>query len=49
MGLEAVFFVGAFVLLVALIYGVLRNRYRSPTERRVAESIVRKRYKNDET
>lgn len=43
------FFVGAFILLVALIYGVLRNRSPSRTERHVAESIVRKRYENNET
>lgn len=49
MGLEAVFFIGAFILLVTLIYGVLRNHYRSRTERRVADSIVRERYKNNET
>ncbi|WBL76572.1 hypothetical protein I3J27_26560 [Bradyrhizobium xenonodulans] len=49
MGLEAVFFIGAFILLAALIYGVLRNHYRSRTERHVADSIVRKRYKNNET
>ena len=49
MGLEAVFFIGAFVLLVALIHGVLRNRTRSRTERHVADSIVRERYKNNET
>jgi uncharacterized membrane protein len=49
MGLEIVFFVGAFILLVALIYAVLNNRYRSRTERHVADSIVRERYKNDET
>lgn len=49
MGLEAVFFIGAFILLVALIYGVLRNHYRSRAERHVADSIVRERYKNNET
>lgn len=49
MGLEIVFFIGAFILLVALIYGVLRNHYRSRTERHVADSIVRERYRNDET
>ncbi|WP_441237535.1 hypothetical protein [Bradyrhizobium sp. 930_D9_N1_4] len=49
MGLEAVFFVGAFILLVALIYGILRNRSRSRIERHVSDSIVRERYKNNET
>jgi len=49
MGLEIVFFIGAFILLAALIYGVLRNHYRSRVERHVADSIVRERYRNDET
>lgn len=49
MGLEAAFFIGALILLTALIYGVLRNRARSRTERHVAGSIVRERYKNNET
>lgn len=49
MGLEAVFFIGAFILLAALIYGVLRNHYRNRTEQHVADSLVRERYKNDET
>jgi hypothetical protein len=49
MGLEAVFFVGAFILLAALIYGVLRNRTRSRAERHVADDIVRERYQNNET
>jgi len=49
MGLEAVFFIGAFILLAALIYGVLRNRSRSRIERHVADSIVRERYENNET
>jgi hypothetical protein len=49
MGLEVIFFIGAFILLVALIYGVLRNHTRSRTERHVADSLVRERYKNNET
>lgn len=49
MGLEAVVLIGAFVLLAALIYGVLRHHDRSRAERHVADSIVRERYENNET
>jgi hypothetical protein len=49
MGLEIVFFIGAFALLVALIYGVLASHYRDRTGDHVAEEIVRERYRKDET
>jgi hypothetical protein len=49
MGLEAIYFVGAFVLLVALTYGVLSHRYRSRAADRVAEDITRDRYRKNET
>jgi uncharacterized membrane protein len=49
MGLEIVFFVGAFVLLVALIYAVLAYRYRDRAANHVAEEIARERYLKDET
>jgi ABC-type dipeptide/oligopeptide/nickel transport system permease component len=49
MGLEIVYFAGALVLLVALIYGTLSYRYRNRSADRVAEDIVRDRYRKNET
>ncbi|MCP1744064.1 hypothetical protein ABIF65_005730 [Bradyrhizobium japonicum] len=49
MGLEAVFFLGALVLLTAFIYGVLSYRYRNRALDRVAEDVTRGRYQRDET
>jgi hypothetical protein len=49
MGLEAVFFLGALVLLTALIYGVLSYRYRNRALDRVAEEVTRERYQKNET
>lgn len=48
MSFEIVFFAGAFVLLVALIYGMLSNRYRDRAAVRVAEEITRARYRADD-
>lgn len=48
MGLEAVFFIGAFILLVALIYGTLSYRYRNRAAVRAGDEVVRQRYRNDE-
>jgi hypothetical protein len=47
--METVFFIGAFILLVALIYGTLSYRYRNRAAQRTAEEIVRQRYKDNET
>lgn len=47
--MEAVFFIGALILLVALIYGTLSYHYRNRAAQRVGEEIVEQRYKNDET
>lgn len=49
MGLEAVYFVGALILLTALIYGTLTWRYRNRAADRMAEQIVRERYRHDQT
>src|SRR5215471_10912350 len=49
MGLEAVFFVGALVLLIALIYGVLNYHYRYRGTERVGDQIVRQRYRENES
>jgi hypothetical protein len=44
MGLEAVYFFGALVLLTALIYGTLSYRYRNRAATQVGEEITRERY-----
>ncbi len=49
MGLESLFFIGAFILLVALIYGVLSYRYRNRAAVRAADEIVAERYRRDQT
>jgi hypothetical protein len=48
-GLESVYFVGAFLLLAALIYGVLNNRYRNRAADRAGDKVVRERYRRNET
>ena len=49
MGLEAIYFLGAAVLLTALIYGTISYRYRNKAAARVGEEIVRERYRQDQT
>jgi hypothetical protein len=49
MGLEIVYFIGAFLLLVALIYATLSWHYRSRAATRVGDDITRERYKRNET
>ncbi len=44
MGLETVFFLGAFLLLAAMIYGTLSWHTRDRAAVRAAEEITRKRY-----
>lgn len=46
--MEAVFFIGAFVLLTALIYGSFSYRYRDRAAQRAGEQIVRDRYRHDQ-
>lgn len=48
MGLEAVYFIGAFVLLTALIYGTLSYRYRNRATTDAGEEIVRERYRQNQ-
>jgi len=48
MGLETAFFIGAFILLVALIYGTISYRYRSRAANRLGDEITRERYRNDQ-
>ncbi len=49
MGLEIVYFLGALVLLAALIYASLSYRYRNKSATRVGEEIARDRYRRNET
>jgi len=45
MALEIVFFLGAFLLLVALIYGTLSWHYRDRAAVRAADEVTRQRYR----
>ena len=46
--MEIVYFIGAFVLLVALIYGTLSYRYRNRAAVRMGGEIAAERYRRDE-
>ncbi|WP_155262777.1 MULTISPECIES: hypothetical protein [Bradyrhizobium] len=46
---EIVYFMGAFVLLAALIYGTLSYRYRNRALDHVAEEVTRERYRRNQT
>lgn len=45
MGLEAAFFLGAFVLLVAIIYGVISSRYRNRALDPIRDEATRNQYR----
>ncbi|HUN97069.1 MAG TPA: hypothetical protein VMU69_12670 [Bradyrhizobium sp.] len=47
--MEAVFFIGAFILLTALIYGSISYRYRDRAAQQAGEQIVHDRYRHDQT
>jgi hypothetical protein len=47
--MEIVYFIGAFVLLSALIYGSLNYRYRDRRKSKVADQIIRDRYQHNRT
>lgn len=49
MGLEITFFVGAFILLAALIYGSLHYHQRDRVKSKLADQTVRDRYEHNET
>jgi hypothetical protein len=49
MGLETAFFVGAFILLTALIYGSLHYHQRDRVKRKLADQTVRDRYEHNQT
>jgi hypothetical protein len=44
-----VYLIGAFVLLAALIFGVLQYRYRDRAAAQAGGEIVKERYKRNET
>jgi hypothetical protein len=46
--MEIAYFIGAFVLLVALIYGTLQYHYRNRAAARTGGEIARERYRRDE-
>jgi hypothetical protein len=48
-GIEISYFLGALVLLIALIYGTLSYHYRNRAAVQAGEQIVRDRYRNDES
>ena len=48
MSLEIVFFLGAFLLLVAMIYGTLSWHYRDRAAVRAADEITRRRYREED-
>jgi hypothetical protein len=47
--MEIVFFIGALVLLSALIYGTLNYHYRDRRRSKVGDQIVRDRYEHNRT
>ena len=49
MGLEAVYFLGALVLLTALIYGTLSFRYRNRAATEAGDEIARERYRQNQS
>jgi hypothetical protein len=49
MGQEIFFGLGALLLLTALIFAILKNRYRDRAAVRRGEEIVAERYRKDET
>jgi hypothetical protein len=47
--MEIVYFIGAVILLAALIYGTLNYHYRDRRKDKVADQIVRDRYEHNRT
>jgi hypothetical protein len=46
--MEIVYFIGAMILLTALIYGTLNYRFRDK-KNKIADQVVRDRYHRNET
>jgi hypothetical protein len=49
MEMEAIYFLGALILLTALIYGTLQYHYRNKAATRAGNEIVRERYRRNES
>jgi hypothetical protein len=47
--MEIVYFIGAFILLAALIYGLLNSHLSNRRLRKVSDRIVRDRYEHNQT
>ncbi|MBR1122711.1 hypothetical protein JQ628_14380 [Bradyrhizobium lablabi] len=47
--MEVVYFIGAFILLAALIYGTLQYHYRNRAATRAGEEVTRERYRRNES
>jgi hypothetical protein len=47
--MEAVYFLGALILLTALIYGTMQYRYRNRAASEVGEEVARERYRRNES
>jgi hypothetical protein len=47
--MEIAYFIGAFLLLVALIYGTLNWHFRDRRRDRATDQIVRDRYEHNQT
>jgi hypothetical protein len=47
--MEIVYFIGAFLLLVALIYGTLKWHYRDRRQDKITDQVVRDRYEHNQT
>lgn len=46
--MEIIYFVGAFILLSALIYGTLHSHFSNRRLRKASDQIVRDRYERNE-
>jgi hypothetical protein len=47
--LEAVYFIGAFLLLAGLIYGTLNWHYRDKRKDRITDQMIRDRFDHNQT
>jgi hypothetical protein len=47
--MEIIYFIGALILLAALIYASLNYHYRDRRKSKIADQIVRDRYEHNRT
>ena len=47
--MEIVYFIGAFILLTALINGTMHSHYRNRLRDKMTDQIVRDRYEHNRT